>query len=73
MDLVSNFTAVFNVIKAVVMNNIRNFHLPVKYEDYIDKMITYNVIGGKMTRGLTTVRTIEELSGKSLSNEAFEE
>lgn len=73
MDLVSSFTAIFTEMKAVVMNNIRNFHLPLKYEDYIDKMITYNVIGGKMTRGLTTVRTIEELSGKSLSNEAFKE
>lgn len=73
MDLVSRFTANFNEIKTLVMNNIRKFHLPEKYQDYIDKVITYNVLGGKMTRGLTTVTTIEELSDGNLSNEAFKE
>lgn len=71
--LLPRFVSEYPKVKDIVISYMKTFELPAYHLDFIDGMISYNLVGGKMYRGLTTVKTIYKLAGGKLSDEQLSE
>lgn len=67
------FKLFFNVMKQKGLENAKSKELPEVYLNYLEKLIDYTIIGGKMTRGLLTVSVIDYFSDLNKSEQIKKE
>jgi len=62
------FTSIYNSLYNEVMRDLPKMGLPNHAKEWIKELMNYNVVGGKMNRGLTVLHSVELLSeGRDLS------
>jgi len=67
-----DFKSQFATLRQELLREVTDLKLPKLVEEYMAKMIDYNVPGGKLTRGVTVVKFLEALrqsQGKTVSEE----
>ncbi|XP_054779489.1 farnesyl pyrophosphate synthase 1 [Prosopis cineraria] len=67
-DLKSKFLKVYSVLKSELLNDPA-FEFSDEATNWIDRMLDYNVLGGKLNRGLSVIDSYRLLKGEELSEE----
>lgn len=67
--ILPKFVSQYPKVKDIVLKFINQYNLPQYHNSYIDGMISYNLVGGKMLRGLSTVKCIYLLNDSNMKDE----
>ncbi|KAE9456568.1 hypothetical protein C3L33_11498, partial [Rhododendron williamsianum] len=67
-DLKSKFLEVYNVLKSELLHDPA-FDFTDNSRQWVDRMLDYNVPGGKLNRGLSVIDSYELLKGEELTDE----
>ncbi|KAG5645165.1 hypothetical protein DXG03_006789 [Asterophora parasitica] len=67
----ARFEAVFAIIRDDLVDHCTKEGLPQEAVDWYRKSLEYNVQGGKLTRGMSVVDTVEILKGRTLTKDEF--
>ena len=62
-----SFVSVFDSIVLDLKADLAPFKLPSQGQEWIQQMLKYNCVGGKMNRGLTVKSSLESILKRSLS------
>ncbi|XP_028769934.1 farnesyl pyrophosphate synthase 1 [Neltuma alba] len=69
-DLKSKFLQVYSVLKSELLNDPA-FEFSDEATNWVDRMLDYNVPGGKLNRGLSVIDSYRLLKGEELGEEEF--
>jgi farnesyl diphosphate synthase len=67
--MTKDFVDVFSVISRNVVEEMKSLGFPDQAVDYMNQMLSYNVVGGKMNRGLSVGHSYSLVKGRELSVE----
>lgn len=68
-DLMDLFMEQFSKITALLLEDAdQQYELPQEFHEYIERMIEYNLVGGKLNRGLAVVESYLTLMGGMVSD-----
>ncbi|KAI9208198.1 isoprenoid synthase domain-containing protein [Polychytrium aggregatum] len=63
----AHFEQTFEVILKDILDELPSYRLPENGREWIENMLKYTVVGGKMNRGLTVPSALRSLKGRELT------
>ncbi|KAK0204237.1 farnesyl-diphosphate synthase [Desarmillaria ectypa] len=67
----SKFEAAWVVIKQELLDQFNGKGMPKDAAEWYERSLDYNVLGGKLNRGMSVVDTVEILKGRALTSEEY--